>query len=392
MLFGSTMLEVAIGIVFVYLLLSMLCSAISEYIEAVQNYRGRNLWKGIQLLLNGQIDTEIDKPAAKSVDQKSGSQTLTPHPEGQVGQADGQSLATQSNQSGKQQEEDLASQLYQHGLIRALFKDEDRLPSYIPARTFALALWNLAGGGAGGDTTDLDKIKGVINTEIPNEQLRQALITLIDEAEGDFDRARKNIEDWYDSAMDRVSGWYKRHVQAILLVIGIIVAALINADTINIGKALVQNDALRATVVAQAEKAAAQPAPTASPTPTDPTQRAADAQAKFQQTRSELTDLGLPLGWVKNDYDKDTHQLKNANDLRRLPNNASEAILKIIGLLLTGLAISQGAPFWFDVLNKFMVIRSTVKPKEKSPNEGSKDKTSNRKGDQRDSGNVSAKT
>jgi hypothetical protein len=44
------------------------------------------------------------------------------------------------------------------------------------------------------------------------------------------------------------------------------------------------------------------------------------------------------------------------------------------------------------VLNKFMVIRSTVKPKEKSPNEGSKDKTSNRKGDQHDSGNVSAKT
>ena len=33
-----------------------------------------------------------------------------------------------------------------------------------------------------------------------------------------------------------------------------------------------------------------------------------------------------------------------------------------------------GAPFWFDVLNKFMVIRATVKPREKSPDEASEDR------------------
>jgi hypothetical protein len=49
--------------------------------------------------------------------------------------------------------------------------------------------------------------------------------------------------------------------------------------------------------------------------------------------------------------------------------------IKLAGLLLTGLAISQGAPFWFDILNKFMVIRSTVKPREKSHEEKSKDAT-----------------
>jgi hypothetical protein len=49
-------------------------------------------------------------------------------------------------------------------------------------------------------------------------------------------------------------------------------------------------------------------------------------------------------------------------------------VLKVFGLFLTGLAISQGAPFWFDLLNKFMVIRSTVKPKEKSQEQPSKDK------------------
>ena len=47
---------------------------------------------------------------------------------------------------------------------------------------------------------------------------------------------------------------------------------------------------------------------------------------------------------------------------------------KALGLLLTAFAISQGAPFWFDLLNKIIVIRSTVKPREKSGEQPSKDK------------------
>ena len=48
--------------------------------------------------------------------------------------------------------------------------------------------------------------------------------------------------------------------------------------------------------------------------------------------------------------------------------------MKIIGIFLTGLAVSQGAPFWFDLLNKIIVVRSTIKPHEKSPEQPSKDR------------------
>ena len=51
-----------------------------------------------------------------------------------------------------------------------------------------------------------------------------------------------------------------------------------------------------------------------------------------------------------------------------------ELFSAIIGWLITALAVSLGAPFWFDLLNKFMVIRSTVKPHEKSPEEASEDR------------------
>jgi hypothetical protein len=53
---------------------------------------------------------------------------------------------------------------------------------------------------------------------------------------------------------------------------------------------------------------------------------------------------------------------------------AAFSISSLPGWLLTALAISLGAPFWFDLLNKIMVIRSTVKPHEKSPEEASEDR------------------
>jgi hypothetical protein len=82
MVFGSTILEVAIGMIFVYLLLSLLCSALGEFIEAKVNNRAKYLREGIKLLLN---------------DSKGGGV-------------------------------DLAQRLYDHGLVRPFYR-EGKLPS-----------------------------------------------------------------------------------------------------------------------------------------------------------------------------------------------------------------------------------------------------------------------
>ena len=68
--------------------------------------------------------------------------------------------------------------------------------------------------------------------------------------------------------------------------------------------------------------------------------------------------LGLPIGW----------------NLQDLPGSATGWMTRVVGWILTAFAISLGAPFWFDVLNKIMVVRSTVKPKEKSPDEPAVDR------------------
>ena len=94
----------------------------------------------------------------------------------------------------------------------------------------------------------------------------------------------------------------------------------------------------------------------------------------FDDDLRRIRELGLPIGW--NLETSDAH-LRWPGLRIWQPNVVSAWVGQIrfhwLGWILTALAISLGAPFWFDLLNKFIVIRSTVKPKEKSPEEPSKD-------------------
>ncbi|HEX8150892.1 MAG TPA: hypothetical protein VF591_27150 [Pyrinomonadaceae bacterium] len=381
MLFGSTVIEVAIGVVFVYLLVSLLCSALNELIEAWLKYRARYLEQGIRQLLS---------------------------------------------------DPQLADRFFEHPLVKPL----GERPSYIPARTFSLALWNLATGEAAkaeaavsGVTQNLSEIRKLIAglDEKKFGRIQTSLLTLIDEAGNDLNKARANVEAWYDDAMDRVSGWYKRRTHIILIIIGLAASFALNLDTIQITKALLYNDTLRKSVADAAENYVKEnPAPTPAPTPaaaatpsataaTPPAPAAAPAstptptptptpapevtaqeqarlaRAKIDQVQAELNSLGLPIGWpVKPDLKEAPYASMTDTAARDARYNADVAaynadprwptpgayglFLKVLGLILTGLAVSQGAPFWFDLLNKFIVIRSTVKPQEKSRTQPSKDK------------------
>lgn len=360
MILGSTALEVAIGMIFVYLLMSLLCSAVAEYFEAKLNYRSKDLEKGIRLLLDKYL------PGEKRPDESA--PVGSPPAQGQQaggGTASGQGVGEAGS---------VTALLYNHPLVKSLYRGE-KLPSYIPSRTFALALWDLAvpadkRANETGGTQNLSAIRqAVSDNSFISPDLKKALLMLLDDAGGDFEKARKNIEDWYDGTMDRVSGWYKRRVQVILLCIGLLVAAAVNADSISIARALMNQDGLRAAIVGQAEKAAAVPLPSPTPTPATPAEQEKAAVQQIQGVWAQINATGLPIGWVS------AAAVPDPNDPRRFPSDLGGGVLKLLGILITALAVSQGAPFWFDLLNKFIVIRSTVKPHEKSRDEGTKDKS-----------------
>jgi hypothetical protein len=406
-MFGSSIVDVAIGLIFVYLLLSLICSAANETIERFSKKRAKDLERGLtEMLGNG----------------------------------------------------GLVKSLYEHPLISSLFPDPYKagaanLPSYIPARNFALALMDIAcppsaqgrsgaagstGAGLAGSTgvglNDIaNKLPNLRATLVANDQLppdvKKALVTCVDAASEDPKKVRENIEEWFDSSMDRVSGWYKRRSQLIVLVIGLVLSILLNVDTLAIVRTLSTDKAMRDSLVAAAQeyaknnpapsvvppsastasspgKPASVPAPSASadqspkskPSPTarprataatspggaalptvSPAPHSEPASAtsgtadpcvadknspecRVQQNLAAIQKLGLPIGWTRAE-----------GDPRSIYISFPGWLLRIIGWLVTALALSLGAPFWFDMLNKFIVVRSTVKPKEKSGEEKSKD-------------------
>src|SRR4029079_386196 len=134
------------------------------------------------------------------------------------------------------------------------------LPSYIPSRNFALALIDIAARGAGTHgaasgpgAPELSLAlarENVLNLE--NGAVQRVLLGAIDTAQGDMERAIANIAAWYDSAMDRVSGAYKRATQKLLLGIGLTVAVVLNVNIIAIAHHLFRADVERATLVAHA--------------------------------------------------------------------------------------------------------------------------------------------
>src|ERR1051325_906006 len=186
--------------------------------------------------------------------------------------------------------------------------------------------------------------------KLRNDNLRQTLLLLIANSNGSMEQLQKSIEEWFDQAMDRVSGWYKRQAQWITLALGVLIAAFANADTVAIANRLSTDAALRQAIIAQAQVFAQrrlEPAAIAHPdTAVRDTVAASDSSLQLLATRvgtkiADLERLGLPLGW-------------QSGSLRSQLNAA-----KVFGLLLTARALSLGAPFLFDVLNKIIAVRAS---------------------------------
>jgi len=332
-MFGSEILDVALGLTLVFLLVSLLGSAIREAIESSMKSRAVYLERGIRELL------------------------------------------------GDQKGDGLATLFYHHPLIYSLFHGkfeykEKRwagggLPTYIPAKNFALALMDMTMRGpqhseyiVGQRPTELT-IQGLRDNvrRLKQPALQRAMTSAIDHAQGDLDKVRQNLQDWFDSSMDRVSGWYKRDTHTWLFGIGIVLAGLLNINSVQIADTLWRDKALRQAIATRAEAIARDP---------HYQQLAADS-AKFREEdakriSADLASLDLPIGWssaAEAELYRSTISVKAS--LRYWT-------VALAGWLMTALAVTLGAPFWFDILNKIIVVRSTVKPHEKSPEEASEDR------------------
>jgi hypothetical protein len=314
---GSEVLDVAIGVIFMFLLVSIIASAVREGLEAWLKTRATHLELGLRELLQDPQGTGLVKQFFE-------------HP------------LIYSLYSGHYTPQ-------QTSKLPAALRRGRNLPSYIPSRNFALAMMDMAARGpevhdknshANSGAMTFEAIRANISL-IQSPPVQRALLIALDNARGDLQKVRENLEDWYNSSMDRVSGWYKRSTQWMLFGIGFAIAIAMNVNTMVVADHLYREKTARNAVVAQAQSAVANPA---------------YASRKYDEIKEDLKSLTLPIGGSPLD------------DFKGRPFRS------LGGWLLTALAASLGAPFWFDLLNKLMVVRSTVKPHEKSPEEASVDR------------------
>jgi len=306
-------LDVAIGLSFFYLLLGLICTTVNEMIAGWRNTRAKYLDEGINRLLGG------DKALKK--------------------------------------------QLYDHPLIRSMARsDTAECPSYIPSGKFATALLDIL-SGTDKPMTNVGAVKAGADTK--NKDLKGSIGALIDRSNSDPDVLHLNVAAWFDDGMDRVTGWYKRNAQYNALILAAIVTLAMNADTIHVADVLWTSPTTRAAVVQAAQTRASQARPeealpmveyadphnatasTAKHVPTNP---------QDALTSGEQQLLGVLTGWGP-EWEK-LGAAWAAGFSAWIAAFLAIVWDHLLGWVLTAIAVSLGAPFWFDTLNRFINIRN----------------------------------
>ena len=379
---GSVVLDTVIGLIFVFLTASLISSAAIEWLGNRLNKRGEFLLRGLRELLDIPPATP-GHPTAEGTVLPSGRGGLIPR-KGRRSAI--QRLATEGAELGDRLAEGkpdgpispLADLVLAHPIIASLHRPAHpgrpptertrrtgsmHLASYVSAEAFARSLLDLLGA------TSVRQLRTRIENLPDDLPARDALLSLVRGAGGGIDSFREAVERWYDEQMGRVSGWYKRWTQRNLLIVGALLAVLMNVNALAITKALYQDEPIRQAVVAQAVSTQGCPA-----------QAGPEREACLSAQQEVLRDLQLPLGWNFDQAGAACQSHSGSACSWRfwnwIPFWSSEMardgidgiLLTILGWLLTAVAVSFGAPFWFDALSKLGSLRTAGRrPGENGP-------------------------
>jgi hypothetical protein len=307
----NDVLGVAIGVLFVYLLLSLTCSGLAEWISRLRGFRAEILQEWIRRLLS-EDESGVEKVRGVGKDDPGGTRDLT-------------------------------GAIYQHPFIRAVFPEKKgQRPACIPPRNFALALVDtLAPASPENDVRDLKYMRdGIKASPLCNDKTRNVLLLLIDEAQGKLEKAIKNIEGWFDDPQGTSKNWYRQRINSWVLVLAGLICAGLNLDTIMIADTLWKRPALRESVAASAASLTGQLEPSES----------GKITAKMETLMLALEKSKIPVGWCR-----------DCQDPRRRPEGFYGWLLKVVGIGATILSAIVGAPFWFDLLRKILGLRAAVR-------------------------------
>lgn len=401
-MFGNVALDVAISLIFIYLLYSLLASIVQELLARVFNLRARLLTKALRHIL----DNDLRKDKLGYLGQF----TFFSWIYEQVWSIIYFFLPFRNSPFLKR--------FYDHPGIRSLGEDRAASrPSYISPQMFVQTMMHLL-RGKGYDSTRDDELALVKQNLESGQTLvgpdtREHLLNLIEDAKRDAEHFRIRVEQWFDEVMARTSGWYRKQTQVVLIVIGFFLAWQFNVDSIAITRILAKDKKVREQLVALATKRyevygqykdSLKRTLIVREDTIDLIDTTIIRQDTVYQVSMPDTELDSLYRTLSNDAAEvqqilginrgscvdttDTTYLRARERVQKLAGKtlsgpeqekfrqAMETVAKrktgcythpyqqngwlvFAGWLITALALSLGAPFWFDLLNKVVQIRTT---------------------------------
>ena len=174
--------------------------------------------------------------------------------------------------------------------------------------------------------------------------------------------------------MERSTGWYKRQTRFILFIIGFLMAGIFNIDTIEITSRLSKDDDLRDQIVKMAEGFNDSVKVSKSDfyqniamhlTPDSTVKDTGKVSLKYEMIKvlarnndSVMNMMGL--GWKEKCGPPKKCMFKCMETACHYSLPQKSAWQAILGWLITAMAISLGASFWYDLLNKLLKLRGTA--------------------------------
>ncbi len=307
-MFGSAVLDTAIGLIFVFFTISTVCSNIFTLISRALNSKGRLLKEGLETLLG--------------------------------------------------------SELYRHVMQHPLIKDSaitnksilgfkvapERLPAWIDPKAFSDIITDICE-----EASKVSDIARVLPSEADNAM--RYFILQLHQGKASLEQIHQEIERWYNNRMDTLTLIFKRQSQYVIGVVAILLSVIFNVNTLIIGQALWQGPTLRDAVV---EAASAQIAANANQGFIRPTRPEDDTFEEIRGATERINDLSflnVPIGWTP----QELKSLGLPTDLAMSedPNREVPSLFTmILGWLITAGAAMFGGPFWFDLLKKLTGVRS----------------------------------
>lgn len=392
---NSPILDVAISMIFIFCLLSVLTSGVTEFIMSLFSKRGKDLRWSIEMIL-------------KDPNNKN-----------------------------------WAEMMYDHSMIDGLKETDNSLPTYISADVFSMVLIDLFIEESKEIEFDSTQQTVVYKVTYPSAKYKE---TLSDEEKAkfgnneqsyynfkagvkqinpgevqtllknfiyrsqDYNELMTNIQLWYNEFQQRASGWYKRKIRKWLFLSGMLIAICMNVDSIFLTKTIYKSKDLREALVKQADAFAQenkslndytgkildsaivkQSGQAYDATTIDSLRKLNEQHVKahFESQANYIRNvydtigaMNLPIGWSSLDViaHRNIKDATRVNELHAalkgknkvatfvgelkfvIGRNLKEvSFLRILGWIVTGIALSMGAPFWFDALNKLVNLRSSGK-------------------------------